>query len=66
LVALEDLLPMEEEMFNPMLVDLTIELFRLKKTNLSLVALTSMMQHALSIGGLQAKKVMKHLQSMGY
>ncbi len=53
-------------MFNPMLVDLTIELFRLKKTNLSLVALTSMMQHALSIGGLQAKKVMKHLQSMGY
>jgi hypothetical protein len=66
LVALEDLLPMEEEMFNPMLVDLTIELFRLKKTNLSLVALTSMMQHALSISGLQAKKVMKHLQSMGY
>jgi hypothetical protein len=31
LVALEELLPMGEEMFNPVLVDLAAELFRLKK-----------------------------------
>jgi hypothetical protein len=31
LVALEELLPMGEEMFNPVLVDLAAQLFRLKK-----------------------------------
>jgi hypothetical protein len=31
LVALEELLPMGEEMFNPVLVDLAVELFWLKK-----------------------------------